>query len=54
MNQQDLPHATDAQPASHEAADGSTPHECEFCSPEPQIMPDPWDVDSRDAHESKD
>jgi hypothetical protein len=29
--------------AAHSAADGDAPHDCEFCSPEPEPIPAPWD-----------
>jgi hypothetical protein len=54
MNQHDQTYATDPQPAGYELTDGTGPHECEFCSPEPQIMPDPWDLETGDDGESAD
>lgn len=37
---------TDAQPRGRVAPAGDAPHECEFCSPEPEIMPAPWERES--------
>jgi len=28
---------------AHSAADGDAPHDCEFCSPEPEPIPAPWE-----------
>ena len=42
MNQ-DMAHGRSGQDghSGHDGHDG--PHECEFCSPEPELIPAPWE-----------
>ncbi len=36
----------DTQARGYVAPADDAPHECEFCSPEPEIMPAPWERES--------
>lgn len=47
--------ATQPRQAATDSSSSEPPHECEFCSPEPEIIPAPWEHEPiHDGHAAAD